>query len=66
MAFDNYVTLSGWFIRDISKSVSKSISKSVSKNVSKNVSRLLCRVFETERSDLVLQCTVLASVVAQS
>jgi hypothetical protein len=50
MAFDNYVNLSVWFIRDVSESVSKSVFKSVYKSVS----RLFYRVFTTERSDLVL------------
>jgi hypothetical protein len=62
MAFENYVILSWWFI----KSVSKSVSKSIFESVSKSISRLLCRVFATERSDLVLRCTVLASFVEES
>jgi hypothetical protein len=39
MAFDIYVNLSGWFIRDVSKSVSKSVTESVTESVSRSVTK---------------------------
>jgi hypothetical protein len=56
MAFDIYVNLSGWFIRDVSKSVSKSVTESVTESVSRSVTKSVTESVSKSVTKSVKEC----------